>query len=160
VTDVPHWLNARSTPLKFRFLVAMTGSLGIGSNLNKMSEEDMSTSAKMVALYKEIRPTIQNGLLYRLQSPVGSEFSATEYVSRDAKEVVLFGFLHSQQFGRQMPTIFLQGLVPDATYRVRTTDGDLKGLDSVSGAYLMHHGIELNLRGDYDSTVVILERTR
>jgi alpha-galactosidase len=29
---------------------------------------------------------------------------------------------------------------------------------SVSGAYLMHHGINLNLHGDYDSTSVILEK--
>jgi alpha-galactosidase len=30
--------------------------------------------------------------------------------------------------------------------------------ESVSGAYLMHHGIDLKLRGDYDSTSVILEK--
>ena len=30
--------------------------------------------------------------------------------------------------------------------------------ESVSGAYLMHHGLNLNLRGDYDSTSVILEK--
>ena len=31
VTDVPN-MNGRSTPLKFRFLVAMQGALGIGAN--------------------------------------------------------------------------------------------------------------------------------
>jgi alpha-galactosidase len=157
---VPHWLNNRTTPLKFRFLVAMTGALGIGSNLNKMTEEDAAAAAKMISLYKEIRPTIQNGQLYRLHSPGQSAFSATEYVSDDGQQVALFGFLHSQQFGRPVPAVLLQGLAPEATYRVRTTDGALKGFDTASGAYLMHHGVELNLRGDYDSTVLIFDRTQ
>ena len=30
--------------------------------------------------------------------------------------------------------------------------------ESVSGAYLMHHGLNLNLHGDYDSTSVTIER--
>jgi alpha-galactosidase len=34
VTDVPNGINGRVTPLSFRFLVAMTGSLGVGGNLN------------------------------------------------------------------------------------------------------------------------------
>ena len=48
VTDVPN-MNGRSTPLKFRFLVAMQGALGIGANLNKWSEEDATLATKMVA---------------------------------------------------------------------------------------------------------------
>ena len=30
--------------------------------------------------------------------------------------------------------------------------------ETLSGAFLMHHGLNLNLTGDYDSTLVILER--
>ncbi len=41
VTDVPN-MNGRSTPLKFRFLVAMMGSLGIGANLNHWSDADFA----------------------------------------------------------------------------------------------------------------------
>jgi hypothetical protein len=29
-----------------------------------------------------------------------------------------------------------------------------------SGSYWMHHGLELDLSGDYDSTAVVLERIR
>jgi alpha-galactosidase len=160
VTDVPHWLNGRVTPLKFRFLVAMTGALGIGSDLNKMTADDGALATKMIALYKEIRPTVQNGKLYRLPSPVDSSFSASNYVSQDGRQVVLFAFLHSQQFGRPVPPVRLQGLTRDATYRVRSMDGPLKLVDQISGDYLMHHGVELSLRGDYDSTVLIFERVQ
>ncbi len=65
VTDVPN-MNGRSTPLKYRFLVAMMGSLGIGSNLNKWSQEDFGLATQMVTYYKSVRKTVQEGNLYRL----------------------------------------------------------------------------------------------
>ena len=54
VTDVPN-MNGRSTPLKYRFLVAMQGALGIGANLNKWTAEDDKLATDMVALDKRIR---------------------------------------------------------------------------------------------------------
>src|SRR4029077_4943417 len=50
VTDVPNQ-NTRSTPLQYRFLVAMQGALGIGSNLNKSSSDDTATATKLIAAY-------------------------------------------------------------------------------------------------------------
>ena len=58
------------TPLEYRFLVAMKGSLGIGANLNHWSRRPTSSwPTKMIACYKRIRATVQNGDLYRLLSP-------------------------------------------------------------------------------------------
>ena len=159
VTDAPDWLHARATPLKFRFEVAMSGALALGADLNKWSDEDNALAAKMIALYKQIRPTVQNAKRYRLRSPE-SDFSAVEFVSEDAHEVVLFAYLHSQRFGRSVPPLVLQGVDPDATYRVRTTDDAFKGSDKISGLDLVHRGLQLNLRGDYDSTVIVFERVR
>lgn len=159
VTDVPNDINGRITPLPFRLLVAMTGSLGVGGNLNKWTGDDISVSTKMISFYKRIRRTVQDGELYRLASPIESDFSATQYVSPDSKQVVVFAFLHSQQFGRDMPLVHLRGLAEDAMYKVNTIDDKLEDrTDRVSGAYLMHHGIQLRLRGDYDATAVELER--
>ena len=95
-----------SVPLKFRFLVAMSGSLGVGGNLNKWTPEDMQAAAQFVAFYKRVRATVQRGALYRLIAPEGSEVSATEYVSTDGNQAVLFAFLHSQQFGTPFPPSF------------------------------------------------------
>jgi alpha-galactosidase len=108
VTDVPN-MNGRSTPLQYRFLVAMMGSLGIGNNLNKWSSEDFTLATKMIAYYKPIRSTVQQGRLYRLLSPREGELTANQYVSQDGKQSVLFTFLHSQQYGRPAPTIRLHG---------------------------------------------------
>jgi alpha-galactosidase len=159
VTDAPDWLHARATPLKFRFEVAMTGALALGADLNRWSDEDNALAANMIALYKHIRPTVQNGKLYRLRPP-DADFSAIEYLAEDGHEVVLFAYLHSQRFGRGVPILQLQGVDPDATYRVRTTDGALNGLENISGLDLLHRGLQLNLHGDYDSTVIVLERVR
>jgi alpha-galactosidase len=159
VTDVPNGMNRRSVPLKFRFMVAMSGSLGLGGNLNKYSPDDMQAATRFVAFYKRVRPAVQRGALYRLIAPEGSEYSATEYVSTDGRQAVLFAFLHSQQFGTAFPTVFLRGLAEDAVYKVEAIDpGQVEEVGTASGAYLMHHGLNLNLRGDYDSTSVILEK--
>jgi alpha-galactosidase len=160
VTDVPN-MNHRSTPLQFRFLVAMQGALGIGANLNHWTDADSSLATRMIAVYKRIRPTVQTGDLYRLLSPRTSDVTANEYVSADGKQAVLFAFRHSQQYNLAAPTLYLRGLDERATYRVESIDGKLqKGPAEVSGAYLMRAGLNVNLGGDFDSTAVILERVQ
>jgi alpha-galactosidase len=124
VTDVPN-LNGRSTPLQFRFLVAMQGALGIGANLNRWSPEDSALAAKMITLYKRIRPTVETGDLYRLLSPRTIDVTANEYVAQDGNPAVLFAFRHSQQYSTPAPTIRLQGLDPHALYRLTSIDGKL-----------------------------------
>ena len=123
----------------------------------------------MVAYYKRIRGTVQHGSLYRLSSPRHSELTANEYVSSDGAQAVLFAFLHSEQFVRPMPAIYLRGLEENARYRIQTIDNKLirqEGVGSapagaeltLSGAYLMHHGLNFALTGDFDSTSVALEK--
>ena len=160
VTDVPN-TNGRSTPLKYRFLVAMQGSLAVGSNLNKWSDADFALATKMIAYYKSIRETVQLGQLYRIFSPRTGEFTANQYLSQDGRQSVLFAFLHSQQYDRPTPTVRLRGLDESAIYRVKTTDNKWpRANGTYSGSYLMNQGITLHLTGDYDSTVVEFDRER
>lgn len=158
VTDVPN-TNGRSTPLQYRFLVAMQGALGIGANLNKWSEEDSKLAMQMIALDKRIRETVQSGSLYRLLSPRTNDVTANEYVSSNGDQVVLFAFRHSQEYDTPPPTIQLRGLDARAVYKVESIDGKLTDKQpELSGAYLMESGLNLNLRGDFDSTAVLLHR--
>jgi len=158
VTDVPN-LNGRSTPLKFRFLVALQGSLGIGSNLHHWSPADFELATEMIAYYKRIRRTVQEGKLYRLLSPREASITANQYVSEDGKQSVLFAFLHSQQFLYPAPTLYLRGLDDKAVYRVKALDDRLlEKQETLSGSYLMNHGLNISLRGDFDATSVLLEK--
>jgi len=162
VTDVPNF-NGRSVPLQFRFLVAMQGSLAIGSNLNAWQQEDFALARQMVSYYKSIRETVQNGDLYRLTAPSDTNFTASQYVSPDKSQSVVFAFLHSQQFGRMLPALTLRGLDEKANYSVTAFDGKTRPHGApmpakLGGAYLMNHGLLLPLTGDYDATSIKLER--
>lgn len=155
VTDVPNF-NGRSTPLAFRFVVAMQGSLGIGNNLNKWKEEDFTLARKMIAYYKRIRATVQQGRLYRLASPRAPEgFAATQYVAGDGRQSVVFATLHSQQYGRRMAPLPLAGLDSQGVYKLTWLDGRTQTL---SGAALMQRGLQFDLRGDYAAASVLLEQ--
>ena len=158
VTDVPN-MNSRSTPLSYRFLTAMQGALGVGSNLNKFSEDDSRLATKMIAVYKRIRGTVQMGDLFRLSSPRTNDATVNEYVAADGKQAVVFALRHSQEYNTAVPAIRLRGLDPRALYQVESVDNKLVERQTLlSGAYLMGEGLNVNLRGDFDGTAVILER--
>ena len=158
VTDVPN-MNGRSTPLKFRFLAAMQGALGIGGSLNRWTDSDFKLAAGMIAAYKKIRGTVQEGKLFRLFSPREGSLTANQYVAEDGKRSVLFAFLQAQQFNRLVPPIFLRGLDPQSIYKIEPIDDKLvEPRSTVSGSFLMNHGLNLNLGGDFDSTMIILEK--
>jgi alpha-galactosidase len=161
VTDSPTWVNQRSLSLEYRFLSSMQGSLGIGANLNKWTTEDFTKAKQMIAEYKQIRETVQRGALYRLLSPEhNSQQSVTETVSRDGRQAVAFAFLHSSQELYPFPRVFLRGLQPNATYTVKAFSGRIAEDTPLqaSGAYWMHHGIDVELRGDFQAAAFMLTR--
>ncbi len=163
VTDSPHWLNGRSTSLAYRMLSSMQGSLGIGANLNHWSVEDFATAKRLIAAYHSVQRTIVRGDLYRLISPRGdSEFSVTETVAGDKHQAVVFAFSHSTQKERGFPLLQLKGLDPAAEYKFALIDGKamLGTPESASGAWWMNHGIQLDLRGDYQAAAFRLDQQR
>jgi alpha-galactosidase len=152
-------MNTRSTPLAFRFLAAMQGALGIGSNLNKFSEQDSTLAANMIAAYKRIRSTVQTGDLYRIASPRTSDVTVNQYVAADGKQAVVFALRHAQQYNTAAPVIRLRGLDEREIYKLESVNNKLvEPQPQLSGAYLMSVGINVNLRGDFDATAVILDR--
>ena len=107
---------------------------------------------------------MQQGKLYRLQSPEDGESARVQYISEDGSQSVVFAYLHSQHYGMQEPRTQLQGLDPKASYRVAPLDAaKYRGDEIVSGEVLMSEGMEIRLAGDYDSTAlveVLLAETR
>jgi alpha-galactosidase len=150
VTDVPNFLSQRSIPLQVRFHSAMTGSLGIGSDLTKCSEEELDQYAAFVAEYKQLRPLLHR--LHRLEDPSSNDYLLFQY-SSDAG-AVLFAFLPAGRIGHTATTVRLRGLDPQARYRFRHDWQD----HEVSGAALMNRGIRVWLLGDYASTVIRFDR--
>ena len=121
----------------------------------------MALSAKLTAFYKTIRTTVQQGDLYRLQSPMNSDQSQMEYVSPDKSQAVVLAYLHSQRLMLRYDPVKLKGLEPEAMYTVRALDpGKYVGDATVSGSVLMGAGVQLRLSGDYDSTALAIERVK
>jgi len=167
VTDSPNWVNRRQTSLEYRFLSAMQGGLGIGANLNHWQDSDFATAKQMVAEYKAIRATVQQGDLYRLISPQGdSQRSATLSVSPDRRQAVLFAFLHSSTKLDPLPAIQLRGLDPAKIYRLRRIGAAPQPGEApanpptASGRFWMERGILTDLRGDFQAAGFVLEAAK
>jgi alpha-galactosidase len=153
VTD-ESWHGA-DIPLRFYFHVAMAGNLGIGSDLHEWDEEKRDLAREMIATYKDIRPVVQSGDQYRLDSPFDDPQSAVQFVTRNRAESVVFAYQHLETVRPRSlgtTTLVLQGLNPDATYRV-TQDGRTR---TVAGDVLMASGIEVELDGIYASSLIRL----
>ena len=145
--------NRRSVSLDFRFASSMQGSLSIGANLNEYSGQDIQKAKKYIALYKEIRPIIQFGKLYRLRNESAHGYWANEYVGEN--EAVLFVMTTAHTLdNRHHKVLKLRGLEEKAKYSY-TVDGR----EFVhSGAYLMNGGLSLELYNPFDAKIIRIKK--
>jgi len=159
VTAVPNHQTHRSTPLKFRFDVAMSGRLGFELHPKNMAPEEIDFAKKAVADYKRLRPVIQQGDLYRLVSPWDNNHAALMYVNDDRSQAVVFVYgLNRFIMSDYAPPLLLQGLDPAKRYRISEVNKEKKDHSRVNGktlggAALEALGLPIKLEGDYDSAV-------
>ncbi len=154
IAGVQGGLNDRFTNIPFKAHVGMMGSLSVGFDLRKLSDETFSEIKELLAFHKKIRDTVQNGEMYRLVSPrnTGGEYSVFEFVSQDKSEAVLFCFGINISMYRSFPSVKLLGLCDEAIY-------ETEGRRPASGEALRKVGFDINpLIGDYDSRVFVLKR--
>ena len=83
--------TGRRTPLKFRFDVAMSGRLGMEMQPKDMTDGDKEFAKRAIKAYKEIRPIVQHGDLYRLVSPYDKVgFASLMYATPEKDKAVFF----------------------------------------------------------------------
>jgi alpha-galactosidase len=149
VTDSPNVTTARTTPLRFRFHVAMAGALGLGGDLTAWTAEELKEAADLVAAYKRIRPVVQHGTAYRLTGD--GTLTAVQYVHGD--DHVVLAWCPIRPYGHGPAPLRLTAVCADATYRDRDTGA------TYPGAALRQAGLPLDLPpGDHASALVRLER--
>ncbi|MEV0143386.1 MULTISPECIES: alpha-galactosidase [unclassified Nonomuraea] len=155
VTDSPNPITGREVPLRYRFHVAMAGTLGIGGDLARWSEEELAEARELVAAYKAVRPVVQHGELHRLTGSPGTTASAVQYTL--GERVVVFAYNPYTLDERPPRRLRLAGLDPEALYE------DEAGVRR-HGAALMHHGLVVpswSLSGtDYRSEMLVLRRVQ
>lgn len=152
VTDI-EGIN-KPCSLDFRFAVAMQGSLGIGGDLTKYSDEDLEICRKNIAFYKTFRDIVQFGDLYRILDIEKDEVLLNQYVTADKSKSVAFLLANGTRFYKKRMPVRFDGLDNCRNYRL-TIDGKTY---EKSGAYLMNCGIILQIRGvDYNRVIIIEE---
>lgn len=150
VTDIT-WFN-KPCSLDFRFNIAMQGSLGIGGNLVKYSDNEIEICRRNISLYKEIRNTVQFGDLYRIMDYDRDEVLLNHYVSADKTESVAFLAAKGTRFHKKRVAVKFIGLDESTKYRL-----NIDGKEYIkSGAYLSEIGIPMHIRGvDFNKIIRI-----
>ena len=169
----PYLMTGRTTPIKFRCDVAMSGRLGMELQPAHMTDEERAQCTVAFADYKEMRELIQLGNLYRLVSPYQpvpvverQQVASLMYVSDTKDHAVLFAYGLSSFMKQSSRRIRLAGLDPDRTYTLHEKnirvayhhdrnawgEGEPCELDgkSFTGAYLMSVGLEIPLSTEYN----------
>jgi alpha-galactosidase len=144
VTDEPDRLDTAPVSLTFRFLVAMAGVLGIGSDLSAWTPEQLATGADLVRRYREIRRTVHTGRVEFHGTPAEALY-ALEYGSEDQTVLLVFG----RQDRPDTVAVQPRTLVPGATYRL---NGHVVSADDLAA------GVAVAFTLAPDADLVVLDR--
>jgi len=149
ISAVPNHTVFRSTSMKFRVDVAMSGRLGMEIQPKNMSDSEKDFCRKAITDYKRIRPVVQFGDIYRLVSPDdGLGVASLMYVSSNKDSAVFYWYKLENMYDAHLPRIKMAGLDPSRQYKVTELNRiDLTPLpfegQTFSGRFLMDNGLEI-----------------
>ena len=171
ISATPNHTVFRTTSLKYRVDVAMSGRLGMEIQPKNMTDDEKALCRKAIAEYKQIRPIVQFGDIYRLVSPYDKQgLASLMYVDETKSKSVFFWWKTESFQNEHLPRVKMAGLDANKNYKVHELNRiDLHPMDVegkvYSGAYLMNHGLEMPYRNepewskktDWSSRVLLLE---
>ena len=171
ISATPNHTVFRTTAMKYRIDVAMSGRLGMEIQPKNMTDDEKALCRQAIKEYKQIRPIVQFGNIYRLVSPYDRKGLASLMYVTDQKDKAVWYWWKTESFQNEhLPRVRMAGLDANRMYKVHELNRiDLKPLDcegqSFSGAYLMSHGLDMpyrnepewNKKSDWSSRVLLLE---
>ncbi|MGO4494697.1 alpha-galactosidase [Paenibacillus sp. 2RAB27] len=151
VSAVPNHQVHRMSSLETRGHVAMSGNFGYELDLTKFTEEEKELVKRQVADYKQLRPLVQFGDMYRLLSPFEGNDTAWMIVSEDKTQaMVVFIRVLAEPYA-PLKTLRLKGLNPDFDYQIEGSEG------LFPGDHLLYAGIPVvGLHTDFQSKIWLL----
>ena len=159
VSNVPNGITGRTTSLKFRFDVAMTGKLGMDLQPMQMTPPEKLFSKNAIQTYKGIQDIVLHGDLYRLLSPYEGPKTALMYASEDSTKAVVFSYLLQKSINGEKSVLRLRGLQPEGRYLLTELNkGDVSRLGAFegktfTGSFLMTEGLQFAMYNEFESTV-------
>ena len=171
ISATPNHAVHRTTSLKYRIDVAMSGRLGMEIQPKNMTSEEKDFCRNAIEEYKRIRPVVQFGDIYRLVAPhEGKNFASMMYSSKDKSKAVFYWWRTETLQDDRLPRVQMAGLDPERLYEVKELNRiDVKPLSfegkTFSGKFLMENGLEIpiihnvpsDMRSDWSSRVLYLE---
>ena len=171
ISATPNHTVYRTTSLKYRIDVAMSGRLGMEIQPKNMSEAEKELCRKAIKEYKEIRPVVQFGDIYRLVSPYDKKGLASMMYVNEQKTKSVFYWWKTESFQNEhLPKVKMAGLDARKLYKVHELNSiDVKPMSIegkvFSGEYLMNNGLDIpnnlnpewSLKSDWSSRVLYLE---
>lgn len=153
VSAVPNHQTGRITSLKTRGDVAMSGVFGYELDLTEMTEKEKVIVKEQVQQYQAIRPLVQFGEFYRLNSPFEGNLTAWMFVSPDKTEALV---MMARTLASAQPVfheVFLTGLETTARYQEQKTG------QFYFGDELMALGVNVpDFYGDFQTTLLHLKK--
>lgn len=128
-----------------------------------MTVADKEFTKKAIKAYKEIRPIVQQGDLYRLVSPYDKVgFASLMYATPEKDKAVFFAYRMEYLLNQVTPRVRIAGVDPQKQYKLiemtPVKDNKKNSLDGkiLGGKLLMEEGIEIPFSGEYSSVVMQL----
>lgn len=156
ISATPNHTVFRTTSMKYRIDVAMSGRLGMEIQPKNMTDEEKALCRQAIKEYKQIRPIVQFGNIYRLVSPYDRKGLASLMYVDDQKQKAVWYWWKTESFQNEhLPRVKMAGLDANRMYKVHELNRiDLKPLDCegqlYSGAYLMNHGLDMPYRNEVE----------
>ncbi len=154
-----HVTREGDRPVAFGCAVAMSARFGFDIDFAGMTDEELAVCRRAVTLYRDVRPLVQQGDLWRLVPP--DERAALSYVSPDGRRAIIFAYQLKKRTNDAEP-LRPRGLDPERTYEVTPvdlaagpdptwTDGERR-----RGAALMEEGQEWPLSEPCTARILVL----
>ena len=156
ISATPNHAVFRTTSMKLRCDVAMSGRLGMEIQPKNMTDEEKALCRQAISDYKMIRSVVQFGDIYRLHSPYeGDNLASLMYVAEDKAKAVFYWYKLETFQNQHFPPVKMKGLDDNRKYRVKELNRiDNKPLDCegkvFTGRYLMANGLEMPYTHDVD----------
>ncbi|HVU34169.1 MAG TPA: alpha-galactosidase [Opitutaceae bacterium] len=143
ISAVPNHQVGRTTPLRTRGLVAMTGAFGLELDLSQSTAEEMTELATLIAQHRQWQTLLATGDLYRLRNPSTDGEAAWMVVRADRREALVFHVTILTEANAPLRRLRLRGLDAKTQYR------DVETGYRLGGDALMAHGLVWADDGDF-----------
>lgn len=138
VSDCPNHTVGRVTPFATRGHVALAGTFGYELDITKIPQEERLAITEQIKLYHKYNDMVREGDYYRIASfRENHTYDCWQVVKKDKGETLVTYVQVMGEANHHSRRIFLQGLLPEARYRLEETGREYTGEMLMHGGFLI-----------------------